>query len=90
MILGPKWSVGPSAALNQATGDLSNQDPLLHQHGSQPTPKRLPHLVASHDMQEGARHLFLSPREELQWLKMLYLKVNLGSVSTHSEIPSST
>ena len=57
-----EWSVGPSAALNEATEDLSHQDPLLHQHGSQPSANRLPHVVASCDMQGSAKDLFLSPR----------------------------
>ena len=48
--------------LKPATEDLNHQDPLLHRHGSQPTANRLPHLVASCDMQGGARDLFLSPR----------------------------
>ncbi|XP_062584093.1 uncharacterized protein K02A2.6-like [Saccostrea cucullata] len=62
MNMRPKWSVGLSGALHQAPADLSHQDPLLHQHGSQPTANRLLHLVASYDKQGGARDLFLSPR----------------------------
>ena len=55
-----------SDALQPATKHLSHKDPLLHQHGSQPTADRLPHLVASYDMQGGAWDLFChpgSPRE---------------------------